>query len=198
MAEQATAAFFGGLGPASAASRLIAAGTTVPLARRSSIRFPRRSGPPEVLPWVAEGAPIPVKQYSLDAAVLGPAGKFATIVVLSAELARASDAEAVFETILREDAAISLDAAIFSDAAASDDNPAGLLFDVTPITAATGGGLGAMQADLSALGRCGGSGRRLGLHRLRRQPGAGRVDRDLRAGHAAGRLAVQGAGGRAR
>ena len=151
LAEQATAAFFGGLGPASAASRLIAAGTTVPLARRSSIRFPRRSGPPEVLPWVAEGAPIPVKQYSLDAAVLGPSGKFATIVVLSAELARASDAEAVFEAILREDAAISLDAAVFSDAAATDDNPAGLLFGVTPITAATGGGLGAMQADLARL-----------------------------------------------
>ena len=111
------------LGPASAASRLIAAGTTVPLARRSSIRFPRRSGPPEVLPWVAEGAPIPVKQYSLDAAVLGPSGKFATIVVLSAELARASDAEAVFEAILREDAAVSLDAAIFSDAAATDEQP---------------------------------------------------------------------------
>ena len=139
--------------------------------------------------------PDPGEAYALDAATLGPAGKFATIVVLTAELAKASRRREVFEALLREDAGVSLDAAVFSDEAATDEHVAGLLNGVTPITAATGGGLGRDAGRPGGAGRRGGGGRRLGQRRLRRAPGAGRGDRDLRAGAAAAGLAVPGAGG---
>lgn len=151
LAAEATGAFFGSLAPLSAGARLVAAGARVTLNGTASITFPGRSSTPAALPWVGEGEPIPVRRIDLTGATLGPAKKMATIAVHSRELARSSAAEAVFVQLLREDAAATLDAAMFNDAAATDDNPAGLLNGVTPITATAGGGATAMKADLAAL-----------------------------------------------
>ena len=121
-----------------------------------------------------------MKQYALDAATLGPAGKFATIVVLSAELARASDAEAVFEALLREDAALSLDAAVFSDEAATDEQPGRPALRRHADRRGNRRRPGGDGSRPRRACRCGGGGRRLGQRRLRRAPGAGRGGGDLR------------------
>jgi hypothetical protein len=47
LARDAIGAFFASLAPASAASRLIAAGTTMPIARMERVLVPRRVGQPE-------------------------------------------------------------------------------------------------------------------------------------------------------
>jgi hypothetical protein len=65
--------------------------------------------------------------------------------------ASASNAEMIIGDALALSAEQSIDAALFSNAAASPSAPAGLLFGVTPITAATGGGVVALAADLAAL-----------------------------------------------
>jgi len=71
---------------------------------------------------------------------------------MAKELARYSGAEAVFEALLREEAALSLDAAYFgTDDGSTAGHHAGLLASVTPIAATAGGGTTAMIADLTKL-----------------------------------------------
>lgn len=151
LASQATGEYFSSL-PESAGSRLIAAGQRLSLDGYASLSLPMRTGAPTAPLWVGEGQPIPARAYSIAAAVLGPTSKLAVLSLISRELARSSAAEAVISTLLREDAALGLDAALFSSAAAIEgESPAGLLAGVTPIAAAAGGGIVAMEADLTAL-----------------------------------------------
>ena len=76
----------------------------------------------------------------------------AVILAFSRELSRRSRAESIFRHALREDAALSLDAAYFSDAAGTAAVHAGLLNGVTPITAsAATDPTAAMLDDMAAL-----------------------------------------------
>jgi hypothetical protein len=159
----ALADFFSSLRPISAAARLIEAGARIPFDDVNSILVPRRTTlPASDVAWVAEGNPIPAKRFSLTTVTIGPVKKLASIVILTRDLAARSAAESVVRTALREDAAASLDAAIFSTAAASSAQPAGLLNSVTPITATSGGGTTALDRDLenlaAAVAEGGGSG----------------------------------------
>jgi hypothetical protein len=60
-------------------------------------------------------------QLTLGGGMLGPARKLCTIVVATRETMESSAAEAVVQTLLRENAAFSLDASLFSNAAATDE-----------------------------------------------------------------------------
>ena len=73
------------------------------------------------------------------------------IIAFSRELAKRTAAESVFRQILTEDAAASLDAAIFATTAVSAAAPAGLLFGVTPGTGFAGGDDFAIKQDIRAL-----------------------------------------------
>ena len=150
LASEAVGDFFAAL-PASAASRLFAAGLSAALSPGGAIRLPHRAAASTAMPWVPEGAPIGVRIVPLGLSELGPAGKFATIVVLSRELAGASSAPTVFSALLREQAALSLDEGVFNADPGTEHRPPGLLHDVTPIPGAAGGGVQAMTADLAAL-----------------------------------------------
>ena len=86
-------------------------------------------------PWVAEGKPIPVRDYSFAAATVGPVKKAALLTVHTREAGRAAYAEAAFTALLKRDAARSLDAAIFANTAATTSASAGLLHGVTPLPA---------------------------------------------------------------
>lgn len=70
----------------------------------------------------------------------------AIIVSMTRELARRSTAEIVFNQMLQEEAAYSLDAAYFSTDAGDDDVHPGLLYGLTPLV-----GTDDMLGDLSAL-----------------------------------------------
>ena len=63
--------------------------------------------------------------------------KLAVITGASRELIEQSDAEAAIDLLLREAAAVSLDASLFSDTAADDSRPAGILAGVSPLTASS-------------------------------------------------------------
>jgi hypothetical protein len=146
--------FVASLAPLSGASQLISAGSLVSLDGIDTLAFPRRSGlPSNAVAWVAEGAPHAVKNYALTASTLGPTHKLAIGAALTREAVTFADGEKVVRQLLREDAAASLDAAVFGTAAADTTRPAGLLNGVTPITATTGGGEAAMLGDFEKLAK---------------------------------------------
>jgi len=150
IAGTSVADFFGNL-PLSAASQLIAGGLTLSLDGQASITIPHRTGAPVVSPFVAEDAPIPIGRATTALTTLGPSKKAGLIVAFSRELAKRTAAEAVFRQILTEDAAASLDAAIFATTAATTAAPAGLLFGVTPGVGYPGGDHFAITQDIKAL-----------------------------------------------
>jgi hypothetical protein len=151
LAATAISSYIAGLAPVSGAARLIASGVRVDLSGIGVASVPRLSlsggG------FVAEGEPIGVHTGTTTAGAIGPVKKFAILTVLSEELLNHStpDAEALVELALREAAALQLDAALFSDVAADDERPAGLLAGVTPVASAAGGGQGALLEDIQNL-----------------------------------------------
>jgi hypothetical protein len=155
IAATAVADFVSSLATYGAAAQVIAAGVRVDLSGVNTVSVPRRAGAVDVnLAWVGEGQPIPVKQYALDGVTLSPK-KFAVAVGITREM---SLHETVIESLLREDAAASLDASMFSTTAGSATRPAGLLAGVASLTPAAGGGESAMLADLAALAAAVGTG----------------------------------------
>ena len=130
LAQTATAAFLASLAPVSAAAGLMQRGLSVPLGGYGDAVIPARATAPSALTGVAEGAPIPVRMQTITSATLTP-HKVAAIIALTRELARRSSAQQVFETMLREDAAVALDAAYFSTSAESASTHQGLLYGLS-------------------------------------------------------------------
>lgn len=142
LAGSAVADFVASLQPVSAAAKLIAAAPRVSLDGVASITIPARSGaiPADDVLWIEEGNPIPVAQASLtNAATLTPK-KLAVQAVLTRELATYSAGETVITQMLREAAAVALDASMFSTTAATTARPAGILNGIAPKTATVSGG----------------------------------------------------------
>ena len=104
--------FIGSLAPLSAAARLINAGMRVSLSGINSVTIPRRQGGKAAnnVAWIAQGSPIPIKQYVLDEATLGPTCKLALLCGMTNELAQYTAGQDVVSTLMREDLAASLDA----------------------------------------------------------------------------------------
>jgi hypothetical protein len=143
--------FVASLAPQSAAAQLIQAGVTIPLASNQLMLTTQRVGRPTALPWAGEGSPISTHQFTFSNLQLGPPRKFGVLVVCTREIANTPNGLAMFDMLLRENAAAALDAAYFSAAAGSDAVVEGLLYGVTA-TAPTGGGDDdAIKADLAAL-----------------------------------------------
>ena len=84
---------------------------------------------------------------------LGPVRKLMAITAVSRELSESSDAEDALQLLMRESSAFALDASVFSTAAATSAQPAGLLAGVAALTPATvtAGKEAAMNDDLSSL-----------------------------------------------
>lgn len=132
LAVTAVGDFFSSL-TQSAAAKLIDAGKKASLAGVASVAYPRRAGAPTGdVPWVREGGAFSVRQFNLDTVTIGPARKLGIITTMTREVAAH---QATFETLIREDVTATLDAALFSDVAADDTRPAGLLFGLTAETA---------------------------------------------------------------
>jgi hypothetical protein len=147
------ASFLRSLAPRSAASQLFQLGLTVPLDGVGSIVLPRGLGPSAPLPvFIDETGAIPVVQGLVSSVQLGPPKKLSFIAVVTAELERlaAEAATAILRDAMTSATERALDAAVFSDVAASSSRPAGIL--TTPaIAATTGGGLNAVVGDMEAL-----------------------------------------------
>jgi hypothetical protein len=156
LVPRVTGEWLGSLAPGSAAAALIARGVTVSTSEGVPVAIPIRSAAPTVAPFVAEDAPIPMRQWTTNHADLNPK-KVAVITALSKELVRNSNAMPLFLALLAEDAAAALDAAYFgTDDGSAAGHHAGLLAGLTPLT-----GTAVMIDDLSHLAEAvapGGSG----------------------------------------
>jgi hypothetical protein len=143
---------FRSLAPSSAALRLFELGLVLDLRGVSTIRIPGVAGLPTQPIFVGEGLAAPTLQWSFVSTVVGPARKILLQAVVSNELDNATPetASAVIGRVLSDVANRAIDATAFGSAAADTTKPAGLLHNVTPLTAATAG-LDAMSQDLSAL-----------------------------------------------
>jgi hypothetical protein len=145
--------FVGSLSPISAGAKLTAAGVKLSLDGINELLVSQRTLSLDAASyaWTSGLGAFPVRNYTLAAAVLGPVKKLVASAAMTRETALHANGEAVISALLREDAAIALDSSLFSTTAASSSRPAGLLNGVTPITATTGGGTTAMNADLGKL-----------------------------------------------
>ncbi|MEY9781299.1 peptidase U35 [Sinorhizobium fredii] len=141
------------LAPQSAYAALARRGLRVSLGGVQSLSVPRRDD--AVTPNMAgvfpgEGEPIPVRRIGLTSSILKPhLAKILTI--FSAELAKASNVEAILSAIIAEDTREAVDTVLLSDEAPTADAPGGLLAGIVPLTATTGGGVAALAGDLGAL-----------------------------------------------
>jgi HK97 family phage major capsid protein/HK97 family phage prohead protease len=102
--------------------------------------------------FVAQGAPIPVRQGAFTATTLTPK-KMAVITTFSREMAEHStpQIEAVLRQAILEDTAVAIDTVLLDATAASSTRPAGLRNGVTGATPTAGGGLAALVGDVKSL-----------------------------------------------
>lgn len=142
------------LAPASAAAQLFEQCTQVDLAGVTSVRLPYVAGAPQP-GFVGEGSPAPVVQLSIAGVDIGPAKKILILAGLSGELdnAHPATASAMIGKALAEATTKAVDAAAFSNIAGDAVRPPGLLYNVTPLTAATAGGsdLETLASDIATL-----------------------------------------------
>jgi hypothetical protein len=157
-----TVEFVEALGPLSAAGELVNRGISLTSFGRGSVMVPGFA--PGESTFIAEGAPIPVKQFASSGPTLTP-NKLASILVLTAELMDYSNADTLMRAALTESVAVGLDKVLFSNQAAVPGlHPAGILNGIAPLTptAVTGGKTDAMASDiellLTAIGPVAGSG----------------------------------------
>jgi hypothetical protein len=139
-------------GPASCGATLLRRGTLLSWGGANKITVPGISAASaSFASFVGQGAPIPTRQMTTSAGVSLTPAKFATIFALTREMVESSNAEALVRLVMADSLSVALDAALFSNAAGSTSSPAGLLYNITPIGAATGGGAAAMTKDFAAL-----------------------------------------------
>jgi HK97 family phage major capsid protein/HK97 family phage prohead protease len=102
--------------------------------------------------FVAQGAPIPVRQGAFTATTL-TVKKMGVITSFSREMAEHSTPaiEAVLRQAIVEDTSVAIDTILLDATAVSATRPAGLRNGVTGATATTGGGLAALVGDVKAL-----------------------------------------------
>lgn len=144
---------FQSLAPKSAALQLFGHGRHVDLTGLSTIAIPSAGALPPS-PFVAESAPGPVVDLAMGDFVVGPTRKILIMAAVTRELDNATPQGAVnvVSGILGDAVAKSLDAAAFGVAAADATMPAGLLYNVTPLTAsALADPFDALAEDLGAI-----------------------------------------------
>jgi hypothetical protein len=125
-------AFVDALVPVSAAAALVARSLQLTFDGAASISVPSLALP--LADFIGQDKPIPAVDGTSGTISLEP-HKLATDVVLSGEMMRNSNAEAIVRQVLLDNVAPSLDAAMFSAAAAvADVRPPGLLNGIAPLT----------------------------------------------------------------
>jgi hypothetical protein len=132
-----------GLAPASAAARLFEHPNTIKLDFKgvASYSIPRGTLTPVPI-FIGETQPMPMSQLAMASTTVGPTRKILLGTGISEELEFASGntAASVLGTLIGEQAALSLDDAVFDANAASALRPAGLLNGALPIAPIGAGG----------------------------------------------------------
>lgn len=148
LAQDALKNFLLSLAPYSGGARLIAQALSATVNAIEETRYPVRAAGAVPPAFVAENGAIPVRSSDFDLVTIGPSRKMAHILAWSRELSKRSDAEAIFDQMLREDVSAGVDAAFFATSAASSSAPAGLLNGASTTSGYGGGDRAAMEQDL--------------------------------------------------
>lgn len=145
--------FMESLLPASVYPSLRARGGEFSFGRNGIVSIPsRNTGTSLAGAFVAQGAPIPVRQGAFTSTTLTPK-KMAVITTFTREIAEHStpSIEAILREAIRDDTAQAIDTVLLDNTAASTTRPAGLRNGVTATTATAGGGFAALVGDMKAL-----------------------------------------------
>jgi Phage capsid family len=141
------------LGPTYCAGELFRRAMALRFGTSAAINVPGIVASANDAAWVAQGAPMPVRQLSVGTGAQLVPKTLRTGFVVTRELLEHStpNAERMIRAQVSESIGCALDAAVFDAAASSATRPAGLRNGVSATTAATGGGDAAMLQDLGAL-----------------------------------------------
>jgi hypothetical protein len=101
--------------------------------------------------WLAENAPIPVRQQRYTTGVTMAPRKLMVIITYTREMIESSNLEAISRDAISREVALALDAALFSANADDGAHPGGILNGITALTPTAGGGTTAMTGDLGKL-----------------------------------------------
>lgn len=147
--------FMEALRPSSVFAALSPRGTKFTFGRNGIISLPARANTPTIAgSFVAQGAPIPVRQAAFSAITLTPK-KMAVISTFTREIAEHSTPaiEGLIRQAIIEDTSVAVDSVLLDANAATATRPAGILNGVTPgtATAITGGAFSAVVGDLRLL-----------------------------------------------
>lgn len=145
--------FFGALMPASIYPQLAAKGGRFTFGRAGIVSMPTRATTPTIAgSFVAQGAPIPVRQGAFTSVVLTPK-KMGVISTFTREIAEHSTPaiEGLIRQAIVEDTGVSIDTVLLDANPATTTRPAGLKNGVAAITATAGAGMAAVVGDLRAL-----------------------------------------------
>jgi hypothetical protein len=137
--------FLAALVPVSASAALIDRSLKLTFDGAASITIPSLTLP--LADFVGQGKPLPVVQGTSSPGVTLSPFKLAVIVALSGEMMRNSNSEQIVRQVLLDNTGPSLDAAMFSAAAAvADVRPPGLLNGIAALTPTAAGSIN--QAEL--------------------------------------------------
>lgn len=140
------------LGPRSATAQLLSLVLGVSIEGLYGLVVPGVVADPNSIGWISEGNPIPVRRFSFDAGPTLTTKKLGMITVLTRELFQYTSSYAIILDLLQRNFSLGFEKYLFGTAAATDGQPAGLLYGITPTGAESGGGDHAMLVDLGKLG----------------------------------------------
>jgi len=132
---------------------LSAMGFRQTLGRFAQITMPTRAATPTVAgSFVAEGAPIPVRQAAFVPITLG-LKKMAVIVSYTREIAEHSnpEIEGILRKLIQDDTQVAVDTVLIDATSFTSIRPSGLRAGVSATTATAGGGIAALVGDVKAL-----------------------------------------------
>jgi hypothetical protein len=129
-------AAFRSIAPDSAALALFDRANMLDLSGVNSIAVPALSSLPTAPAFVGEGKPAPAVMWNFSKVTLGPTKKVLVLSAVTGELESCvpETASGVIGRVLSDRTSAAVDAAAFGTSAATTDAPAGLLYNVTPVT----------------------------------------------------------------
>jgi len=145
--------WFNALMPNSVYPALAAKGGKFTFGRNGIVTMPSRAATPTIAgSFVAQGAPIPVRQGAFTSISFTPK-KMGVISTMTRDIAEHSTPaiDGLIRQAILEDTAVAIDSVLLDATAATTTRPAGLKSAVSATTATAGGALAALIGDIRAL-----------------------------------------------
>jgi HK97 family phage major capsid protein len=145
--------YFGALMPNAVYPSLAAKGGKFTFGSAGIVTMPTRASTPTIAgSFVAQGAPIPVRQGAFTSISFTPK-KMGVISTFTREIAEHStpSIDALIRQTIMEDTSVAIDSVLLDATAATTTRPAGLRAGVSATTATAGGGIAAMIGDIRGL-----------------------------------------------